>query len=140
MYLDAKGLVALWREGLLAQKVLQGKTQGYRKHPQLMRFKEAQNPLLAIACYLHAVADEADNRQYHFQRDKIINPFSDIRLSVNKGQLAYEWTHLLKKLKNRNPQRFELFCTQKNFQAHPMFDVIEGKVADWEVVDSFFPP
>jgi hypothetical protein len=35
--LDAKGLVALWREALLAQKVLQGGTTGSRFHPQLQR-------------------------------------------------------------------------------------------------------
>jgi hypothetical protein len=28
-------LVAVWREGLLAQAVLQGKTNGYKNHPQL---------------------------------------------------------------------------------------------------------
>jgi hypothetical protein len=32
-YLDAKGLVALWREALLAQNVLQCNTKGYKKHP-----------------------------------------------------------------------------------------------------------
>lgn len=36
--LDAKGLVACWRETLLAQKVLQGLTKGYKNHPQLDRF------------------------------------------------------------------------------------------------------
>jgi len=30
-YLDAKGLVALWRETLLAKHVLEGKTPGYKK-------------------------------------------------------------------------------------------------------------
>lgn len=29
-YLDPKGLVALWRETLLAQRVLAGRTRGYR--------------------------------------------------------------------------------------------------------------
>ena len=43
-YLDTKGLVALWRETLLAKHVLEGKTKGYRNHPQLDRFKKAQNP------------------------------------------------------------------------------------------------
>jgi len=33
-YLDAKGLVALWRETLLAKHVLEGKTKGYTNHPQ----------------------------------------------------------------------------------------------------------
>jgi len=37
-YLDAKGLVALWRDALLARHVLQGKTTGYKNHPQLNRF------------------------------------------------------------------------------------------------------
>ena len=39
-YLDARGLVALWRESLLAQAVLAGRTRGYRSHPQLERFRE----------------------------------------------------------------------------------------------------
>ena len=43
-YLDARGLVALWREALLAQKVLRGKTRGYRAHPQLQRFREQADP------------------------------------------------------------------------------------------------
>lgn len=30
-YLDCKGLVALWRESLLARKVLKGKTKGWRQ-------------------------------------------------------------------------------------------------------------
>jgi hypothetical protein len=34
-YLDPQGLVALWREALLAQAVLRGKTRGYKHHPQL---------------------------------------------------------------------------------------------------------
>jgi hypothetical protein len=40
-YLDIKGLVALWREALLAKHVLEGRTKGYRNHPQLDRFKLA---------------------------------------------------------------------------------------------------
>jgi hypothetical protein len=57
--LDPKGLVALWREGLLAQKVLQGRTTGYRSHPQLHRFRQSGEPLAAIATYLWAVHDAA---------------------------------------------------------------------------------
>ena len=34
-YLDSMGLVALWREALLAQAVLRGETKGYKFHPQL---------------------------------------------------------------------------------------------------------
>ena len=51
-YLDTKGLVALWRESLLAKKVLRGLTKGYKHHPQLMRFKAQKNSLQAIDRYL----------------------------------------------------------------------------------------
>jgi hypothetical protein len=33
-HLDGKALVALWREGLLALAVVQGRSCGYRHHPQ----------------------------------------------------------------------------------------------------------
>lgn len=36
-YLDAKGLVALWREALLAQKVLKGETTGWPINCRNMR-------------------------------------------------------------------------------------------------------
>ncbi len=72
-YLDRKGLVALWREGLLAQSVLLGNTKGYKNYPQLTRFKNTDNPIGAIGNYLSAVVDEADKRGHNFNRDKIIN-------------------------------------------------------------------
>jgi hypothetical protein len=61
-YLDAKGLVALWREGLLARKVLLGHTRGYRQHPQLTRFKAHADPIRAIDGYLWFVHDESRKR------------------------------------------------------------------------------
>src|SRR5579862_5032823 len=70
-YLDAKGLVALWREALLAQKVLRGKTKGYRHHPQLARFKAHENPVVALAAYLREVHKEAKRRGYAFDGSKI---------------------------------------------------------------------
>jgi hypothetical protein len=48
-YLDRQGLLALWREALLAQKMLQGQTRGYRFHPQLERFRAQSDPSAAIA-------------------------------------------------------------------------------------------
>ena len=44
-YLDTKGLLAVWREALLAKKVLENKTKGYKNHPQLERFKQQNDPL-----------------------------------------------------------------------------------------------
>jgi len=72
-HLDANGLVALWREGLLAQNVLLGNTRGYKNHPQLTRFKNTNNQSAAIASYLRAVAEEADSRGYNFNKSKIID-------------------------------------------------------------------
>ena len=40
-----------WREALLAQAVLAGRTTGYRSHPQLRRFQEAAAPLEAVGAY-----------------------------------------------------------------------------------------
>ena len=71
MYLDPQGLVALWREALLAQAVLREETRGYRQHPQLERFKRHPTPLAAIARYLQAVQAEATRRGYAFDVNKI---------------------------------------------------------------------
>src|SRR5690606_10288867 len=70
-YLDAKGLVALWREALLARAVLRGRTRGYRHHPQLDRFRSHASPRSAINAYLAAVHAEASARGYAFDRAKV---------------------------------------------------------------------
>src|SRR5581483_1871331 len=92
-YLDAKGLVALWREALLAQKVLRGKTKGYRHHPQLIRFQEHANPVAALAAFLKAVHEEATRRGYEFDGSKIARHPKTIVLEETNGQLLYEWEH-----------------------------------------------
>jgi hypothetical protein len=87
-YLDSKGLVALWREGLLAQNVLLKKTRGYKNHPQLVRFKEQEDPLQALSNYLHFVCDEADQREYNFNRNKIHNAIKRFKkINVTSKQL-----------------------------------------------------
>jgi hypothetical protein len=130
--LDAKGLVALWREGLLAQKVLQGKTKGYRHHPQLQRFREAAAPLAAIATYLWAVHDEATHRGYSFDATKIAQRRRSLSLLVTQGQLAFEVEHLKAKLRRRDPKRHRAFCRSGRVTAHPLFVVVEGEVEAWE--------
>jgi len=133
-YLDAKGLVALWREALLAQKVLQGKTRGYKNHPQLTRFKKATNPVGAIADYLRYVADEADSRGYNFARSKIAEEEYLDKIPVTGGQLAYEFTHLSGKLKQRAPEVYVQLKEVKKINHHPMFKEVSGDVEDWEVI------
>ena len=132
-YLDAKGLVALWREGLLAQNVLLGNTKGYKHHPQLIRFKNTGNPVGAITAYLSFVADEADNRAYRFDRSKIAKKRYDGRISVARGQIAYEFAHLLGKLKTRSPELHSQLSKTKRIAVHPLFNQVEGGVEDWEI-------
>ena len=135
-YLDAKGLVALWREGLLARKVLLGKTQGYRNHPQLQRFRETGSPVTSIESYLHAVVDEADRRDYHFDRSKLGPNRSSDALPVSEGQLAFEWQHLQKKLMVRDPKRAKGQSKILSPRVHPSFRLVEGPVAPWEKIEA----
>ena len=132
-YLDSKGLVALWREGLLAQNVLCGNTRGYKNHPQLDRFKNTCNPVGAIANYLRHVADEADARGYNFDKTKIASKRIRSKLEVTKGQLGYEKNHLLKKLKIRDPNLYTRLKSLKNIKVHPLFVKVDGDIEDWEI-------
>src|SRR5437763_7354806 len=103
-HLDPAGLVALWREALLAQAVLLGRTRGYTRHPQLLRFQNAADPLACIAGYLRAVADEATSRDYAFDATRIVASSSQPRpIAETRGQLLYEWEHLGRKLQRRSP-------------------------------------
>src|SRR5690606_9582582 len=131
-YLDAKGLVALWREALLAQAVLRGETQGYRNHPPLDRFTQQAASLSAISLDLEAVCAEAGTRGYAFDKDKIKAPSVTARLTVTSGQLAYEWHHLLVKLEGRSPALFARWSGVSCPAAHPLFAVQEGLVEPWE--------
>jgi hypothetical protein len=130
--LDRAGIIACWRETLLAQAVLAGSTKGYRQHPQLERFRAATDPLTALGAYLTALADDADRRGYRFDRSRILMPSApDPALSVTDGQLAYEWAHLGRKLESRSPddaRRWE--ATEA--RAHPLFVVVPGGIEPWE--------
>lgn len=133
-YLDTKGLVALWREGLLARKVLLGETRGYRQHPQLMRFKAQADPIRAIDGYLWVVHDESVQRGYHFDSAKLGPRPRGIKLRVTKGQLRYEFEHLRRKLKQRDKDRYRKTASIEMPQAHPLFRVAPGAVEEWEKV------
>jgi hypothetical protein len=131
-YLDARGLVALWRETLLAQAVLLGKTRGYTRHPQLERFSAQQKPVAFIATYLRSVLEEADARGYEFDAKKIARTRASGLIPVTRGQLDYEWRHLMGKLKTRDPGRAAALRGEREPQAHPLFQVVPGGVAGWE--------
>lgn len=131
-YLDSRGLVALWREALLAQKVLQGRTRGYRHHPQLERFRAVRSPQSAIASYLRAVHDESLARGFSFERTKIGRGRMRKALPVPQGQLAYEFSHLLAKLKTRDPEKYRSLRDSARPNPHPLFHIVPGDVALWE--------
>jgi len=131
-YLDAKGLVAAWREGLLAQQVLAGATKGYRNHPQLARFREQRDPLATIATFLVALAEEAQTRGYRFDRTRILRRKSRRRIAETRGQLLYEWTHLKAKLGLRAPELRRQFRRIQEPESHPLFRIVPGEVRDWE--------
>lgn len=131
-FLDAKGLVALWREALLARKVLEGKTRGYRKHPQLERFKGFRDPVAAINSYLYFVFDEATRRGYRFNQGKIYSmPIIEKAIPVTALQLRFEFEHLVSKLKVRDPKHIEKIAGEK-LDCNPLFFVVEGEIEAWE--------
>lgn len=134
-HLDSKGLVALWRETLLAQNVLAGNTKGYKNHPQLLRFKTCKNPLGAIAEYLRGIKKEADQRNYHFDSSKINSKKYRGTIPVNKGQIEYEKIHLLKKLKTRDLAQYKIFKIAET-EIHPLFKAIDGDIEPWEILST----
>lgn len=131
-YLDRLGLLALWREGLLAQAVLLGETRGYRHHPQLTRFREQTSPTGAIAAYLEAVHRESQRRGYQFDRSRIRTPAIRTRLLETRGQLLFEWSHLLSKLHKRSPEQYDRIHILEEPEPHPLFDITDGEIQDWE--------
>ena len=131
-YLDAKGLVSLWREGLLARKVLQDRTNGYKKHPQLERFKGHSQPVAMIDCYLRYVYEEAVRRGYRFDVSKLGPKQQCSQILVTEGQLGYELNHLKTKLKLRDPSQYQKLCAVKQPTAHPLFKVVAGGIESWE--------
>ncbi len=131
-YLDRKGLTALWREGLLAQQVLRGKTQGYRHHPQLIRFRECGKPVAAVGAYLRGVHDEAARRGYAFDARKIGSSRSVMRLPVNQGQIKFEWRHLLAKVSRRDRKKFLEIRNVPRPKPHPLFRIVPGDAEEWE--------
>lgn len=136
-YLDTKGLIAVWREALLAKKVLEGKTKGYKNHSQLVRFKEAKNPIIAINTYLFFILEEAKTRGFNFNADKVDIKDQKEFLKVTTDQLDYEFEWLQTKLRSRDDFKFKenynfLGDSHGKVFTHPMFDPIDGKIALWE--------
>jgi hypothetical protein len=137
-YLDTPGLLALWRETLLARSVFQGKTKGYQNHPQLIRFQKTSDPQAYLELYLNTIFEESLERGFNFNPNKLASPSETIEksgmppISVTQGQVDYEWQHLLQKLSRRNPAQFKKFQDLRKPLVNPIFKVIPGPIEPWE--------
>lgn len=133
-YLDPKGLVALWRETLLAQQVLRGCTRGYRNHPQLIRFRAQADPLAAITAYLRCIHAESLRRNYAFDATKLGDLEPAASIPETEGQSRYEWWQLLSRLAVRAPAISELQRHVELPEPDPLFRIVPGPIAAWEHV------
>ena len=131
-YLDTRGLCGLWREGIMARNALLGKGHGYRNHPQLLRFKKQDNPLIFIDTYLLCVYNESIKRNYHFNRDLFGFNFTDLKIDVTDGQVLYEFKHLKRKLKTRDFEKYSKLKEIKFPEVNPVFKVVIGDIESWE--------
>lgn len=131
-YLDARGLVALWREALLAQAVLRGETKGYRGHPQLRRFRDQITSVHVITTYLQHVHLEAVIRGYRFDGSKISPDRASTQIAVPTGQLEFEWLRPAGKLRKRNPERYAVLRAKAVPALHLLFTAVPGDIAAWE--------
>lgn len=133
-YFDAQALTSSWREGLIAQRVLAEPASSLRSHPQLHRFVHADEPLRAIAAFLGGVVDEAEQRGTVLDRARILDPGPLTEpLAVTDGQLDYEWGNLNRHLRERSPEVAERWAKVWRPQPHPMFVLVGGGVASWEL-------
>ena len=128
--LDRAALVACWREGLLAQKVLAGLTRGYKHHPQLERFRAVDDSAAAIGYFLGSVQREATARGYNFDATRI-TVLSDVspQIPVTGGQLAYELDWLRTKVLVRDPAWLERL---DGARAGSTFVERPGGIESWE--------
>lgn len=131
-YLDPAGLVALWREALLARAVLRGATRGYQHHPQLQRFRKARDPVATIDRYLAVVYDESCGRGYHFDASKFVRRRASRPLLVTSGQMEFELSHLRRKLRTRHQGCYQKLRRIATADPHPLFRTKPGKIAEWE--------
>jgi len=139
-YLDPIGLVALWRESILALKVIKGLTKGYRNHPQLHRFRASRDPLKAINTYIYYIWLEGCSRGYRFSSDKfdaaLIDP--SIRITISDAQVRYEVLHLIRKIYIRSRGWLERIAGNRCFNPHPIFQVVPGDIEPWEKLHTKF--
>jgi hypothetical protein len=131
-YLDPPGLGGLWREALLAQRVVEGRTAAYRHHPQARRVLDQADPWGAIHDYLLGVWEEGRRRGYHYDRSRISEHSGGHLMEVPRGQIEYELALLRYKLAERNRDFLSRLPTFERTLSHPSIRIVEGGIAPWE--------
>ena len=53
---------------------------------------------------------------------------------MTRGQINYEYEHLLNKLKTRDPILYEKLKKNKIIEPHPIFKIVKGDVEKWEII------
>lgn len=133
-YLDRTWLLACWREWLLAKKVLEWNTIWYKNHPQLIRFKNYQNAIIAVNAFLSQIFLESKNRLYSFWFHKIDFIVTEWIIDVTIWQLEFEKMHLLKKLQIRDIQKAEFLNKVELIEPNPIFRIIPWIIEKWEIL------
>lgn len=131
-YLDPPGLGGLWREALLAQRVVEGRTAAYRSHPQARRILGQADPWGAIHDYLLGVWEEGRRRGYRYDRTRISEHSDGHSMDVPRGQIEYELALLHFKLAARNKASLSDLPTLEQALPHPSITIVEGGIAPWE--------
>jgi hypothetical protein len=110
-----------------------GAYEGVQRPSQLIRFKQSPDPILYIGTYLYHIYLEGVRRGYRFDAGKIlVYDLGVEKLSVKEGQLKYEFTHLLNKLRWRNLEKYRELVSVKHVEPHPLFKAVPGGIEEWE--------
>ena len=89
-------------------------------------------PRAAICAYLGGVVEEALRRGYAFDSRKAGPQREVAPITVTRGQLDYEWQHLLRKLAKRSPSHYRRWRALRAPERHPLMIVRTGRVEPWE--------
>lgn len=92
----------------------------------------SSDAVAAIATYLREIHREAMLRGYRFNEEKITDGQLSGKILCTRGQFLYEWDHLRRKLKERDPKRYQELEGIETPEPHPLFEIIEGEKEDWE--------
>ena len=74
----------------------------------------------------------AARRGYAFAVRKITPAHGSGVIAVTRGQLTYEWSHLMAKLAIRDPELGGQLAHVGRPQPHPSFCLVPGDVETWE--------